>query len=208
MSLAGEARSQAPSGGADVSDGAWPGAAAAEGPRTAKPGRRTKLRLLGWVGAGLLLLMVGALAGYFIARSQLESDSERLVETQYQLSLVEKAVAHAEERNWLYYRQTESLKAQLEHAQSGGMQSTSTTTTIPGAAKTWSDGVYLVGEDIAPGTYDGVISGEVGYWARLKSTDGVIGAIITNGLPRGPFVLTIIESDNAVELRGVVITAR
>jgi hypothetical protein len=35
-----------------------------------------------------------------------------------------------------------------------------------------------------------------------------VGSIIANALPRGPFVLTIIESDKAVELRGVVITAR
>ena len=79
---------------------------------------------------------------------------------------------------------------------------------VPGPAGTYGDGIYLVGVDIVPGTYEGAVTGEVGYWARLKGTDGVVGSIITNALPRGPFVLTIIKSDKAVELRGVVITAQ
>jgi hypothetical protein len=32
--------------------------------------------------------------------------------------------------------------------------------------------------------------------------------IIANGIPSGPFVLTIVVSDKAVELRGVRLTAR
>ena len=108
----------------------------------------------------------------------------------------------------MYYQETEALKVQLQQAQSGDPLPSSTT--APGAhpATAFGDGVYLVGEDIHPGTYDGTVIGEVGYWARLRGTDGIVGSIITNGLPRGPFVLTIVESDTAVELRGVVITAR
>jgi len=68
--------------------------------------------------------------------------------------------------------------------------------------------VYLVGKTIPAGTYDGTITGEVGYWARLKNTTGFVDGIIANGLPGGPFVLTIYPTDIAVELKGVRLTAR
>ena len=68
--------------------------------------------------------------------------------------------------------------------------------------------MYLVGEDIEPGVYDGVVVKEQGHWARLKGTDGMVSQIIANGIVRGPFVLTIVQSDVAVELRGVILTAR
>jgi hypothetical protein len=78
------------------------------------------------------------------------------------------------------------------------------------AANTFTDGVYLVGEDIKPGTYRGVLTGsmEFGYWARLSGTDGTLGSIIANGTPQGPFVLTIKSSDVAVELSGVKLTLK
>lgn len=76
------------------------------------------------------------------------------------------------------------------------------------AANTFSDGVYLVGEDIKPGTYRGVVDDDMGYWARLKATDGSLDSIIANALPQGPFVITIKSSDVAVELTGVTITRK
>ena len=66
----------------------------------------------------------------------------------------------------------------------------------------------MVGEDVLPGTYDGALTAEIGYWARLRGTDGSVGAIVANAIVRGPFALTITESDKAVELRGVEITPR
>jgi hypothetical protein len=73
------------------------------------------------------------------------------------------------------------------------------------AANTFTDGVYLVGQDIQPGTYRGTVTGGggIGYWARLRDTEGVLSSIIANGVPSGPFVLTIKSSDKAVELKGV-----
>lgn len=71
------------------------------------------------------------------------------------------------------------------------------------AANTFTDGVYLVGEDIKPGTYRGTVTDDIGYWARLRDTSGGLSSIIANGLPKGPFVLTIKKSDKAVELKGV-----
>lgn len=62
--------------------------------------------------------------------------------------------------------------------------------TIPG------DGVFLVGEDIEPGTYASE-GGTNCYWARLSSTSG--NDILANGLPGGPVTVTISESDAAFE---------
>lgn len=60
--------------------------------------------------------------------------------------------------------------------------------TIPG------DGVFVVGEDIEPGTYASE-GGSNCYWARLGSTSG--GDLLANGLPGGPVTVTISGSDAA-----------
>jgi hypothetical protein len=174
----------------------------------AAPRRRTKRGLTASIAAGLILLLVGVLLGFYIARSQMNEDAAALAAAQRELGVLQLALSQSEERNWNYYRAKEALTEQLKAIQAEGASSTSTTTPPFGAGKTYSDGVYLVGEAISPGTYDGVVTGEVGYWARLKATDGTVSAIIANALPRGPFVLTIVESDRAIELRGVVITGR
>lgn len=67
--------------------------------------------------------------------------------------------------------------------------------TIPGS------GLFLVGEDIQPGTYRGE-GGSMCYWARLSGTSGELDDVIANGLPEGPTVVTIAESDVAFETRG------
>jgi len=73
------------------------------------------------------------------------------------------------------------------------------------AANTISgDGIYLVGPDIAPGTYRsaGPLDG-FGYWARLSDTSGTLDGIIANGNPSGPTVVTIRASDKAFETTGM-----
>lgn len=192
----------------NITAATFTGAASGGTPPATKSRRRLWPKLAAWIGAGLALLLVGALIGFFIARSQEQSESDQLIAAQEKLALVEKALSEAEDRNWMYYRKTESLTTQLADALANGSSSTSTTAPAPVLPGTYRDGIYLVGADIAPGTYDGTVTAKVGYWARLKGTDGVVGSIIANALPRGPFVLTIIKSDKAVELRGVVITAQ
>lgn len=68
--------------------------------------------------------------------------------------------------------------------------------TIPGS------GIFLVGEDIEPGTYRGDGSSGTCYWARLSGTSGDFDELIANGLPEGPTVVTIAESDVAFETQG------
>jgi len=158
--------------------------------------------------AGVILLIVGAAAGFAISGSQNDDLAAELDEVRDELGVVEKALSEAEERNWSYYRENLALQAQIEAEQGDGSTPAATTAPAPGANITYGDGVYLVGEDIPAGTYDGIVTGEQGYWARLKATDGQVSSIIANGVPRGPFVLTIVISDRAVELRGVRLTAR
>jgi hypothetical protein len=159
------------------------------------------------LGLALVILLVGMMSGFFIARGQTSGDDALLADARDELSQLQKALSQAEDRNWAFYRTNQALRTQLEEAMTGG----STSTTVPGPVRpagAYGDGVYLVGEDIAPGTYDGVVDGSFGYWARLKSTDGLTSAIIANAIVRGPFVLEIYVGDRAVELRGVTITAR
>ncbi|WP_300007689.1 hypothetical protein [Pseudonocardia sp.] len=65
--------------------------------------------------------------------------------------------------------------------------------TIPGT------GTFLVGEDIAAGTYRTAGSSEC-YWARLRGTSGDLDDIIANGFAEGPTTLTIAPSDEAFEV--------
>ena len=155
-----------------------------------------------WTGAVVVVLLVGLMAGFFIGRSQYSGDSAAAAKANARVSELQFALTRSEDRNWTYYRTIEGLKGELG-------QATSTSTKVPapgGARDSYSDGVYLVGEDIPAGTYDGVVTGPLGYWARLKGTDGAIASIIENAIPKGPFVLTLAPADIAVELRGVVLT--
>ena len=60
---------------------------------------------------------------------------------------------------------------------------------------------------LIPGTYRGECTDEFGYWARLRNTTGMVNGIIANNVVRGPFVVTILPADKAVELRGVTLRA-
>lgn len=65
--------------------------------------------------------------------------------------------------------------------------------TIPG------DGIFIVGDDIEPGTYRGNVDGGSCYWARLSGTSGDFDDLIANDNVAGPTVVTIPESDVAFE---------
>ena len=70
---------------------------------------------------------------------------------------------------------------------------------------TFGDGLYRVGDQIQPGTYQttGPTTGSgMGYWARLSNTSGEGSAIITNDIVKGPATMTIAPTDKAVEFSG------
>jgi cytoskeletal protein RodZ len=58
-----------------------------------------------------------------------------------------------------------------------------------------SDGTYVVGQDVKPGTYHTSGSGNVGandcYYATLSSTDGSLNSIISNGNFDGPETISL-----------------
>jgi len=67
--------------------------------------------------------------------------------------------------------------------------------------KRFGDGTHAVGRDVAPGTYR--TSGRNGcYWARLRSFNGSLSAIIANDNAVGPAVVTIARKDKGFETRG------
>ncbi|KAA2256729.1 hypothetical protein F0L68_26105 [Solihabitans fulvus] len=79
-------------------------------------------------------------------------------------------------------------------------------TTAAGPATEIAPGTYVVGVDIAAGTYrtKGPADSRVPfcYWARLKDTSGNIDAITANGNPQGPTTVTVAATDKAFETSG------
>jgi hypothetical protein len=73
----------------------------------------------------------------------------------------------------------------------------------PGLATTFGAGRFIVGTDIAAGTYrSNGPSGHLDcYWERLKDTNGGTDSIIANNLGKGPATVTIDEHDGAFQTR-------
>lgn len=156
-----------------------------------------------------MLLLVGVAIGIGLTWSRVDDAEISLSEAGAQIDILRMTQASLQERNWTLYREKQAVEEQLEQMLSTEEDTEpSNDPPVDQEHGVFTDGVYLVGEDIPPGVYDGIVTGDVGYWARLKDTTGMVNAIITNDLPRGPFVLTIYPADKAVELRGVEITLR
>jgi hypothetical protein len=70
-------------------------------------------------------------------------------------------------------------------------------------ATTFGEGRFLVGTDIAPGSYQ--TTGPSGhldcYWERLKNTSDATDSIIANDLGPGPALVTIDKSDAVFQTR-------
>lgn len=62
-------------------------------------------------------------------------------------------------------------------------------------------GTYLVGVDIAPGTYFARCT-RSGYWARLRNFTGELNGIIANDNPRGREIVTIARTDRGFTSHG------
>lgn len=186
-----------------------PDSAAPDPPAPLRQSRTTVRYVAVRIVLAAVLLVVGMELGVVVSRSRTAESAAALTEVRLQVAELRQALSRSEERNWTYYREREALKAELAQARSTRTSTPPTTDQKEGADRhTYADGVYAVGEDISPGTYHGVVIGEVGYWARLKNTTGMVDGIIANAVPRGPFVLTIYPTDEAVELRGVELTAQ
>jgi hypothetical protein len=62
-------------------------------------------------------------------------------------------------------------------------------------------GTYLVGVDVAPGTYV-ARAGSSCYWARLRAFTGDLNSIISNANPRGRTIVAISRSDRGFSSHG------
>ncbi len=157
---------------------------------------------------GLVLLVAGLLGGFYLARSYSSAETAELRRSRVELSELRDAQAQSELRNWNYYRLVETLRAENEALEAGRERNLWSGGSATAGADSYGEGVYVVGEGILAGAYDGVVTREIGYWARLSATDGSVGSILANQVVRGPFVVTVNEADMALELWGVEITPR
>lgn len=64
----------------------------------------------------------------------------------------------------------------------------------------FKDGQYIVGRDIAPGTYKS--EGSVMYWARLSNFTGSMDSLLANGIPEGPVIVEIKSTDAGFQTSG------
>lgn len=69
------------------------------------------------------------------------------------------------------------------------------------ASKIRKDGTYLVGTDIAAGTYRSS-GGDFCYWERLSALTGSFSAIIANNADEGQQFVTILPGDKAFKSQG------
>ena len=76
-----------------------------------------------------------------------------------------------------------------------------TATINPNIIKT---GTYLVGSDIKPGLYRGIVGTDIldsCYWARMKDLSGDLDSILANDNAIGQFFVEVAESDYAFEIQ-------
>jgi hypothetical protein len=66
----------------------------------------------------------------------------------------------------------------------------------------FDDGTFVVGSELAAGTYRTDGSGGSCYWERLRDTSGEFDAIIANDAFSGPNTMTVRASDGAVRFSG------
>lgn len=73
-----------------------------------------------------------------------------------------------------------------------------------------SEGMYLVGDEITPGTYRFTLDPDsftgFGYWARLSGVTGEFDEIIANDTPSGDIYVEILATDYAFEFSGGTLT--
>lgn len=162
------------------------------------------------VAAGLVGLALGAATA---SGATVEDDpkykdmSSKLSETKSKLSSAESEVAGVEAREAKAQEQEDSLAkaaaalkkqtASVEKREKavGIVEDDIERNTIPG------DGVYIVGDDIKPGTYRSTDNSGC-YWQRSSSLKGDFESIIANGNVDGSAVITIAASDKGFTSTG------
>jgi hypothetical protein len=142
---------------------------------------------------------IATLRGDFDAAEQEVADRlEELQSKQNELSAVrEEGSGLAEEVARLEDRVAE-LESKLADARE---EAQATAPPKPGPKRIITDGVWKVGEEIAPGTYRAPRGGGC-YWARLSGFSGDLDDIIANGGFSRNQTITIASSDAGFETNG------
>jgi hypothetical protein len=78
---------------------------------------------------------------------------------------------------------------------------TSNLARVTASTTRFGQGTFLVGVDVAPGTYR-ARGGSYCYYARLRAFTGDLGAIIANDNPRGATIVTISRTDKGFMSQG------
>lgn len=76
-------------------------------------------------------------------------------------------------------------------------QASSTTTAEAGPHPVFGEGLWLVGDEIAPGLYQTLDGGDSCYWERLSGLGGTMDEIVANEIGHGQEVVEISASDVA-----------
>jgi len=83
---------------------------------------------------------------------------------------------------------------------------TVTRTYTPQPRNQFSDGQYLIGREVPPGTYH--TGGGDCYYAILRDLGGTVDSIVTNDNITGPTTIELSASEKAVEVSGGCVWAR
>jgi hypothetical protein len=183
--------------------------------KSAPPPRRTGRRrwltplavivafLIG-AGTGMIPTDQSELEGLRADLAEAEGEADELRDTIHDQSVEitelrsapDEVVADAAEISRLEDR-VETLEGLLDDARKEAKESAPP---VPGPKRTIVDGLWKVGEEVAPGTYRSGGGGNC-YWARLSGFSGDLDDIITNGIGKNQTV-TIVASDVGFESSG------
>ena len=190
--------------------------------------KRSKWKILGTVGAALLLFGLGAIVGAgseidTTSLDQVNAEVERLGNDNEALSagldevtaerdevveILAGVTGQSDEIAAEQARRTKDLDTRETELAELEQDLRDRETAIVGeeariaAGTIPGDGIWTVGDEIEPGTYKSQGPGQTCYWARLSGLSGEFGDIITNDLGSAKTIVEISSSDVAFETTG------
>lgn len=177
----------------------------------ADPAETVKLRRWPWIFAAIVAVLVGIAIGS--AGKDVEED-RRAQQLAAQTAAVEEREAVAGQREVDASQKQDSLASRSADLDARQAELDQISTDLAereqallpkelaaAQARIEGDGVYVVGTDIAPGTYR-TAGGSFCYWERSSGTSGELNEILANSVGEGQNVVTIAPSDVAFTSQG------
>lgn len=138
-----------------------------------------------------------------VASEKVATSDERIEEADARADEAEQALADAQaglDEREAGFVEREATVAQREADVQAREDAVSATEQLV-KDNSFSDGIWKVGAEIAPGTYRNS-GGSFCHWARLSGFSGDLGDILANDLPSGSALVTIRPSDLGFETNG------